>query len=127
VGVPIEGAPPTWNDISSQESIHRRGIVAYAGVRPDKRPQRPPRWGPLQPRVDHKLRIIGRHNAAVSSGRPRHLAHGAAARVPHTPTKTRLTPAPWRADFYSGAGVRLGLYPPLELVPRCGSPGWPPS
>ena len=23
--------------------------------------------------------------------------------------------------------VRLRLYPPLELVPRCGSPGWPPS
>ena len=41
------------------------------------------------------------------------------------PTKTRLAPAPLAGGFLFS--VRLRLYPPLELVPRCGSPGWPPS
>ena len=45
------------------------------------------------------LRTAGRHKGAVSSGRPRHPAHGAAARVPHTPTKTRLAPAPLAGGF----------------------------
>jgi dienelactone hydrolase len=33
-----------------------------------------------------------------------------------------------RRFLQGGAGpVMPTLYPPLELVPRCGSPGWPPS
>jgi hypothetical protein len=97
----LSKAPATWNDISSQESIHRRGIVALCRCPSGQKAPAPPTLGaaPTQggPQItDH---WTSQCRGIVRPASPSRPWRGCAGTAP--PTKTRLAPAPLAGGFYS--------------------------